>query len=173
MSEQAREPNLEAVAAGRTINGIHSKTHDGHGRDPERQDRLGVLGEAEFCRVFGIDPATVVHAKGPSKVRIRLADGTSVKVYTTAGEYLAISPKYIAEAYHGAYVLAHVTYGKPNDKGERPERCRLIGWATAEEMAAAPLFKLGSSDASHNIRIKWGTLRPIAELVRRNALTLF
>lgn len=157
------------IAASRTHKNRFSRTHRGFLGEPEEIDQVAVLGEVAFCHEFNLPRDEIVDDRGPRKVRIQLADGTRVKVYTTKAEMLAIAPKYLEEGNFDAYVLARVD--------PKTNKARLVGWATPEMVRNAHLYKLGerkTARPSHNLSPR--ALLAIEELKRRHfaqTLSLF
>ena len=129
--------------------------HASHRPLSEGYELVGLIGEAEFARVFGLPLDLSRRPGGDGRVDFIVPFRITVDVKTARKASNLIEEQ--GKVSCDIYVLAEYS-----DDGKRAD---LIGWEKGEKLARAPVRDFGHGIQNHYIPRE--NLRPISELLKR------
>ena len=138
-----------------------NKIHDGRRKATEKQiideaDLIGVIAEGEFAQKYGLPFNDSILVEGDGKVDFVLADGRTIDIKATTRPYGKLLYPVRKDILVDVFVLAIVNLEK--------ETARFAGWATKEELIAAPIVNYGYRYGAA-YALTQPKLRPMGELL--------
>ena len=139
------------------------ESHPTHRPLSDGYELVGLKGEEEFARVFGgvVDLSSKPGGDGGQDAAVRLRTTRRFPVDVKTSRKPIHLPVEFGKVKTGTiYVLAAYS--------DATKRARLLGWATADDLLAAPVRELTEGIKSHAIHV--ADLRDIQELLDRRVL---